>query len=184
LSRADIVRRYIGAHWGNEPGEIIRWQDPQVPDCTQMGRLMELHVVTLDGEAGVLDFPAGCHLAWDPGHSVDRLHLLCVGAHVGAVRAQVERAVAAGWALQTLGSLAKQAGGRHAEHPYPHLRALDLGEVTHVVYATDKAGDGPSEYIHAFGEESGIRPRLAADVEGRLWLVGGNYTVPDEGITD
>ena len=40
------------------------------------------------------------------------------------------------------------------------------------------------DYIHEFGEESGVRPHLAVDQDGRFWLLGGNYTCPRPGITD
>lgn len=65
-------------------------------------------------------------------------------------------------------------------------RALaELGRLEAVEYFTNKKGDGPSIYRHAFGEEGGRKPRLAVDVEtDRLVIVGGDYTVEDRGIVD
>ena len=39
--------------------------------------------------------------------------------------------------------------------------------------------------IHKLGEESGLRPCLAVDGQGRMWVAGGNYLGnPTPGITD
>jgi hypothetical protein len=66
-----------------------------------------------------------------------------------------------------------------------HVHASPVGILTHVVYATDKKGDGYSFYIHKLGEESGLRPCLAVDGQGRMWIAGGNYKGnPTPGITD
>lgn len=83
-----------------------------------------------------------------------------------------------------LSDLAKAVGGRHGGQEYGDIVAAPLGILTHLVYATEKQGDGFNNYIHKLGEESGIRPALAADNAGRLWIVGGNYTSPTPGITD
>ncbi len=85
-----------------------------------------------------------------------------------------------------LQDVAKAAGGRQAafRQHHPNVPVIILGLCTHVVYETDKKEDGLSQYIHEFGEESGIRPILTCDKQGRVWLAGGNYTVPPEGITD
>jgi len=51
----------------------------------------------------------------------------------------------------------------------------------------DAEADGwvPGEYIHAWGEESGVKPLLCVDADGGLWIARGQRTtVPDEGITD
>lgn len=60
----------------------------------------------------------------------------------------------------------------------------ELGKLASVTYATEKGGDGPSLYEHAFGGRRGSRrPSLAVDVDtGRLHVVGGNYTVQTRGI--
>ena len=187
----DIVKRYESFHWGNPARKVIRVPDDLVPDCTQMGPLAQLYVQTLAGEAAVLGFPENCHAAFDPAHAGERIHLVCTAAKRRETAALFAEAVDAGAKAETLGAIARRAGGRQAEHPYPRLRAIDLGIVTDIVYGpTDKKGDGLSEYIHHFGVEGdeahvvgGIQPRLAADEDGRLWLVGGDYTVPDEGIT-
>ena len=83
-----------------------------------------------------------------------------------------------------LNEIAKNVGGRHAMDDYPDIQVTPVGIMTHVVYATDKKGDGMSFYIHHMGEESGIQPALTVDSRGRLWLAGGNYTSPTPGITD
>jgi len=76
------------------------------------------------------------------------------------------------------------------EHGYHEMRVIDITECagisegTFYVYFTDKKGDGPNEYIHRSGEDSGKRPWLTIDESGRFWVAGGNYSVPDGGITD
>ena len=84
----------------------------------------------------------------------------------------------------SLAEVAESVGGRHATDDYPDIQVLPIGIMTHVVYATEKKGDGMSFYIHHMGEESGIQPALAVDSRGRLWVAGGNYTSPTPGITD
>jgi hypothetical protein len=84
----------------------------------------------------------------------------------------------------TLADMARSVGGRHATPDYPDVEAAPIGILTHVVYATEKKGDGYSFYIHKMGEESGIRPALAIDAKGRLWVVAGNYRAPTPGVTD
>jgi hypothetical protein len=65
-------------------------------------------------------------------------------------------------------------------------RALaELGRLESITYSTNKRGDGPSDYVHTFGEEGGRKPRLAVDAETRdLVIVGGDYTVEPRGIVD
>lgn len=65
-------------------------------------------------------------------------------------------------------------------------RALaELGKLENVTYSTNKKGDGPSHYVHQFGEEGGRKPGLAVDVDTRdLVIVGGDYDVQSRGIVD
>lgn len=187
----DIVDRYTDFHWGNGPRKVVEVDDPELPDCTQMGPLEQLYVVTDQGDPLIVSFTPACHAVFDPKHPAERIHLVLCDAKRAEVEALFAESADLGVPVETLSILAKRAGGHHAEHAYPRLAAIDLGTVTDIVYGpTDKKGDGPSEYIHHFGIEGdeafvvgGIQPRLAADEEGRLWLVGGDYTVPDEGIT-
>ena len=67
---------------------------------------------------------------------------------------------------------------------YEDIFVQPIGIMTNVVYACEKKGDGYSFYIHALGEESGIRPVLGMADDGSLWFAGGNYTAPIQGITD
>lgn len=73
---------------------------------------------------------------------------------------------------------------RHVHTRQPaHL--AELGRLESVVYSTNKKGDGPSHYVHEFGEEGGRKPRLAVDAETRdLVIVGGDYDVEARGIVD
>ena len=57
---------------------------------------------------------------------------------------------------------------------------VELGDLVGLIYRSDKDNPGqPRNYIH-FME---TLPRLVSDVEGRrLFIVGGNYTVTEQGI--
>lgn len=64
---------------------------------------------------------------------------------------------------------------------------IDLGECMMIAYRQKKAhvNNIASDYEHAFGDESGVRPRLIYDrrsPEPRLFLAGGEYTIDPEGI--
>jgi hypothetical protein len=63
---------------------------------------------------------------------------------------------------------------------------VDLGELHAIEYEAIKAPDGPNPgvYRHPMGEEGGQKPRLAADANGRLRIVGGSYRIAPEGIRD
>jgi hypothetical protein len=64
---------------------------------------------------------------------------------------------------------------------------LVVGELASIAYRTSKAFHNfePTDYQHAFGEESGVRPLLCYDALNRaLYIVGGNYQVREEGIVD
>lgn len=63
---------------------------------------------------------------------------------------------------------------------------VDLGELMAVEYREQKDPDGPHAgvYRHELGEEGGERPRLVADGYGRLRVLGGDYTIEEDGIHD
>lgn len=68
----------------------------------------------------------------------------------------------------------------------PRPRELvKLGTLEAVTYSTEKGGEGFQHWEHEFGEEGGRKPVLAMDpANERLHIVGGSYTVEDDGITD
>jgi hypothetical protein len=74
---------------------------------------------------------------------------------------------------------------KRARVPHAPRALTTLGRLKTVVYATEKAGDGWSEYEHDFGEDGGRVPELAVDVDtGKLHIVGGSYRVEERGIVD
>jgi hypothetical protein len=197
---SDLYRDW---HWGIPPKHRIKWDDPELdahllqhnPDAelVECGRLVEMHVrepgnrsdtiIRLNRKEG-----NGSHLAFDPFHPYQRLYIL---AHpdlqarlTQTYRANPEYKGGSKYRSMPLSEIANRAGGRHGTRDYLGISASPLGVLTHVVYATEKKGDGYSQYIHKLGEESGIRPILAVDGVGRPWVVGGNYTSPTPGITD
>lgn len=194
--RADALGHLFDLlHWGVPSRRVFEVADPLVPDCVQMGGLEALRVlmggreyeVPYEGHLGVeYDLPAlyaglDVHRLFDADR-LQRLHLIAptdLVSHHALVRA------AGKGGTRSLTEIAQAAGGRQARFSYPNVQALPIAPVTHIVYGTEKKGDGYSHYIHKFSEETGgPRPWLAIDTEGRSWLLGGSYTVPPEGITD
>ncbi len=187
-------------HWGIPHQGVSEWQDEQVdgmigPDglLIETGRLVELHfrephkrkdtVIRLNRtEAN------GSHLAFDPDHPHQRLYIF---SHPKFAERMHKRFLQnnsfkknSRYQAMPLKKAAKIVGGRHATSDYPKVDVVPIGILTHVVYATEKKGDGFSFYIHKMGEETGIKPALTIDQRGRMWIAGGNYTSPTPGITD
>jgi hypothetical protein len=183
---APLVEAYTDFHWGYDPEELIHVDDPILPDVAGIGRLIALHVGE-NGESELM-FPQGStkatrsYIAYDPAHPCDRIHLVVPKADRRKAAGLYRRARRS--LQRPLADIAEDVGGRQARQPYPALMGVDLGVVKEVIYLTSKKGDGLSYYIHEFGEESGVRPHLAVDQDGRFWLLGGNYTCPRPGITD
>lgn len=180
----------------------------------EIGRLCELHVLPVGSRATKSivmpipkqwwsDFPAKqhatpahgspqprkpqAHVAFDPAHKAQRIYLLLPDALQKDFKPLFRRD-----ASVTLGELAQHVGGRQGTRDYPKVAVTPIGTLTHIVYYTSKKGDDVgnpgddprSQYIHELGEESGLRPMLAVDSRGRLWLAGGAYTAPVPGIMD
>lgn len=188
------LQRYRSSHWGIEPDVCFVQDDPDLPDhLVMMGRLQEIAVDPTFGRRGgkpvLLTFSGDELLTFDQG-SPERLYNVLEPETEALVREEFWDAAPKMPAFG-LGELAERTATsrvkrpRQCKRPYARgVRAKPVGIVEHVVYATHKRGDGPSSYIHALGEESGCKPILAVDQQGRLWWAGGNYHVPDAGITD
>lgn len=178
-----ILQRYKDFHWGVKATKVLRIPDPLFPHLVGIGLLKEIEL-DIDGRHLVLGFPSGSHIAFDPEHPVDRIYIVVppkFQAHCRYLFANNENQ---GGLTATLSTLARYAPGCQGDHHYPRKRAMWLGWATHCLYHTEKKGDGWSDYIHHLGEVTDQPPGLAADVDGRFWLVGGNYTCPNPGITD
>jgi hypothetical protein len=189
------AKQYEDWHWGVPPQMVKQWDDPDLPEgeLIECGRLVELYfrepgqrkdtIIKLSRREA-----NGSHLCFDPNHPNQRLYLI---SHPDfrekmkkKYRQNPQYVGGTKYRDLPLEDLAEAVGGRHADNDYPEVAASPLGVLTHVVYATEKKGDGYSFYIHKLGEESGLRPCLAIDARGRMWVVGGNYTSPTPGITD
>jgi len=180
---------YTEWHWGVAPAHIKEWEDPDYPDgpFVECGRLTEIYVhepgqrkdtiIKLNRTEG-----NGSHLVFDPAHRYQRLYMFCAPQFCQRMKEKYLRNPRYNFMLMP--ELARALGGRHGTVDYPKISVVPVGILTNVVYATEKKGDGFSFYIHKLGEESGIRPCLAIDHRGRLWVVAGNYTAPTPGITD
>jgi len=63
----------------------------------------------------------------------------------------------------------------------------ELGEARVIRYRTRKAADDLEliDYVHTFGEDSGVHPKVLYDTQAkRLLLEGGNYKIEAPGIID
>ena len=173
----DPVKRYKSSHWGNPSTKIYDIKDQDLPDTlVKMGDLLEIKIrrgPTLDA------FTPRCLLAFSA-----RLDERLYNVLTQKCKKEMKKLIRPDKEWVSLTNAADQIGGRQAEFSYPDIPVQVLGEAAHVVYHTDKVDDGPSDYIHVLGEETGVRPLLCVDKQGRLWYAGGNYSVPDEGITD
>lgn len=183
--------RFTSAHWGNNPTRTWDVNDPDLPDeLVQMGRLKGFVVETFSpvdrvlGEEVEVSTPQTCHLTFT-ADTAERLYVVLDAKTQARLKRELwAPCVAAGLAPVKLASVARQVGGRQAKFKHANVSVIPLGFATDVYYSTHKKGDGPSTYHHELGEESGVKPALCVDAKGRLWLAGGNYTVPDAGITD
>ena len=196
-NRAPISNRaskvYKDWHWGNGPTQLIQWDDPQIPDpLIEIGRLVEIRLIDRsEAPTRLVTHQAdldGTHLVFDPASEGKRLYVLLPQEYRRAVRRLYDpdqKALGLPWLAKNACQGATQLGG------YPSdVGGQPLGHITHLIYLTHKKGDGVSQYIHELGEEdkaAKAKPRLpllVADPTGRLWIVGGAYTCPNEGITN
>lgn len=188
-------QQFAAWHWGLDPDRIVTWADKDYPtgDLIECGRLAELHIrepgKRTDTIIKLTKAEANAsHLTFDPNHPNQRLYILCAPEFAARMKQQHRQNPnfhgGTRFKSMPLVDIADAVGGRHADGDYPNVIACPIGILTHFVYATEKKGDGFSFYIHKCGEESGICPALAVDEKGRCWIVGGQYTAPNAGVTD
>lgn len=182
-------------HWGVKPGQVIVWDDDDLPHrLIQIGNLVELRLAS-DGTSTwqkALTFrpERTHHLAFDPRPGRrGRLYLLVPSSSRRRLARYFEPENA-----KPLTVWAKAVGGKQGRiGGYPNVRVSPLAYVSDVTYQTMKLGDdcelvngrvvGPgSRYIHQLGEEGGRRPLVCVSKDGRLWFAGGSYTCPTPGI--
>lgn len=198
---------YKGWHWGYEPTRVVDagfdpmdWQTNPMPKLlVECGRLIRLHVrvprvVSSDKKIhprrrydGMIEFgrsvSKGSHIAYDPAHSNERLYLIAPSPTLNTLKRRLFDNN--NMQAMPLHQLASIAGGKHGKkHDYPDVMVKPIGVLTAVVYDTAKEGDGQSFYIHQMGELTHQYPFLCIDGQGRLWLSGGDYAAPMQGITN
>ena len=187
------INMYKEWHWGTAPNATpIEVNDPAYPDILiECGRVVEFTYRAPrqnpkhKDKIYKLSKPDSnkTHLVFDPEHTNDRLYIVstCSKAKATIKKDLYEKSP---YQDVDLADISYFVGGRHAAEDYPEIEARVVGVLTSIVYACEKKGDGYSFYVHQLGEESGIQPILAVSADGRLWIVGGNYTAPLQGITD
>lgn len=206
------VRKMADSHWFDDLAiaergakfnaemphlRVIDLDDQEIPArrIAEMGRLVRLHIraprkqkvnprrerdtmLQLSKQASENSF-----VAWDMDHPEDRMYLILDPKVQDVIRQRFwdENPVQE----MVLSHLASLVGGRHSKKSdYAKVQVKPVGVLTAVVYFTHKNKDGPSYYIHKMAELSHHYPILCCDDIGRLWIAGGNYTVPTPGITD
>lgn len=178
----ELAKGYEDWHWGAKPKKLIHVRDRLVPNLVGIGQLREFHIRRLDGKGTeVLKLPKGSWIGFDPKHPHERLHVVLPAAY----REKMRKGMKYVNPTQPIQEISQATGGTHVPHKLPNVHGVPLGVLNAVIYHTDKEGDGPSDYQHEFGKEhsGGIKPILAIDVSGRMWICGGSYTCPLPGIT-
>lgn len=203
-------KQYRDWHWGHAPTHVKQVKIPGLSataPVVECGLLTELHIDPRDDlplpqeRADAMDEAAHFegnepdvfsvlrikerdynrnHLIFDPAHPHQRLYTV--------LSPSTQRDAAKLWQpgrrTTTLAALARKAGGHH-QGGYPRIPVQELGTLYFASYFTHKKGDDPaSKYIHRMGEEGGIEPILAVAEDGTLWIAGGSYTCPVDGITN
>jgi hypothetical protein len=182
--REALARRYKATHWGVEPDlEVVVDDDALPAGLVQMGYLDEIEI-DVPGKGGgsmTIIYPREkSHLAFTHDKA-QRLYPIGPPAFRAWAKKTLWKPHAPTYLLS---EAAKGAPGRQNRYPYPQVPVQALGFGKHVVYHTHKKGDGPSDYIHELGEDTGKRPLICVDADGRLWFAGGNYKVLVDGIVD
>lgn len=185
VKNGELARQYRKWHWGIPAGIEVEVVDPDFPDkLVEIGRLAELHIEGV--RPYKIKLPTNLmrisHAAFDPDHEYQRIYFVLPEVARAYMIRQIPSAVISKRAFP-LSTIAKAVGGRHG-YDYPRVAAIPVGILSHIVYFTNKKGDGPSLYIHEMGEMGGIRPMVCVDKNGRFWLAGGSYTCPIPGITN
>lgn len=182
-----LVREYRAKHWGLDPTAYFTIDDAALPPhLDAMGQLLELHVGREDGRGDmILTFPirqTENQLCWDPYCRSHRMYPVIDRSQQDRMRRRLWRNGAETYPIQ---EVADYVGGRQARYKQwhdPSLQVQAIGPLTHIVYRTEKQGDGLSDYIHEMGEEGGHPPYLCVDSFGCLWIAGGTYDVEDRGV--
>jgi hypothetical protein len=180
-------------HWGVNPNpEPIEVDDSDYPDVLiECGRLVEFTYRPIGGNIKRKDRlyklsktdSNKTHLVFNPYHEFDKLYIVCTDSKAKKTVAN-DLYKTNPFQSVPLADISYHTGGRHMGEDYPDIDAKAIGILTTIVYACEKKGDGYSFYVHKMGEESGIQPIIAVSKDGRLWIAGGNYTAPIQGITD
>lgn len=177
---------YYEAHWGIEPKKKWTVKDSDLPSpLVEMGKLIAIHLE--DGTD--IFFGPGNHLVYT---TTADTRLYCV-----LTQAAQKRIIKEFWDpkdhVEPLSQVAKFTGGRQARYPHADVLVQNLGLMIDIEYQCAKGSyeegeepDGPSLYVHRFGELSeggGILPMVSIDQFGRIWIVAGSYKVLRGGIT-
>lgn len=187
----DPEKSYKDWHWGIPHTEEIETDESVYPDeLVAAGNLVQLNFRQVNHNPKRKDKCIELNpkerenswLAFDPNHHSQRLYILLKPS----LQKQMKEVFwkDSDYNIQSPKKIAKLLGGKHSNEKYPIDEVKPIGILTACIYACEKKGDGFSWYIHHMGEETGIRPCLCVDKKGRLWIIGGDYTSPIQGITN
>ncbi len=172
---AELSRRFHGR--ANETVSEIDELETYIENLAELGDLIELEVMVNEDEIVPISF------SYDNDKKIVSVCCTPDGKNLEFVGGDQD--------LGDLSDLTKQGITLEYEEN-TGKRLVDIGEVFSISYYTDKHHlEGPKsqangeEYIHEFGEQGGIRPRLVYDtLNKKISLVGGSYEVREEGIWD
>ena len=197
MSRAkDEFRRWT---WGLPHHDVEKWSDSVLDkhlgkdhEYVATGRLCELHFTEPGKKKQTIlrlntKQANNSLLMYDPEHRYQRLYFKLDPSFQRTLKKRY--LTNPKYQFMQAAKAASLVGGRHGRksnpgRDYPKVEVMPIGMWDAVVYAIEKKGDGFSKYIHKMGEESGVKPALGLDKNGRLYVLGGNYTCPTAGITD
>ena len=180
-------KAYKAKHWGiSAEGAyfVSPKRRPDIPDYViEMGKSRGFIVVDDDGNE--------LEILWDASKtssvtfSDDKAQTIFMTSDAGLRTDIRDMFWVGGGPVYTFEQVCKVAGGRQAKlaaRHCPHKKVRVIGHAQDILYSTHKKGDGPSTYIHRFGEDGGSFPILCCDKFGDLFLAGGTYIVTDHGI--
>ena len=202
--------RYKKWHWGTRPTGTIEYDDPRLPEnLIEIGKLWELIITPQRREYGkkgkgefrinpdalsispLEDDINNNYVLFDPDHRLQRIYFILSPDLQHKMKDHYTNMKVNPMPLSTLAML---TGGRQAQGDYPDVMVKPLGYSSHIAYYTHKKGDDPaSPYMHEMGEGEadrkgnkveGIEPMLGLSKDGSIWIAGGSYTCPLEGITN
>lgn len=179
------AHEYRKAHWGVEADRVYEVRDnPHLPrTLVEMGKLRGLRLKGM----GEIEFTGVSSLAYTQDRATRLYPVLSEKDRADVCGLVQQDKIGNGSSWMHYADVAAHVGGRQADFrsSLDRVTVMPLGVCTHVIYETEKQGDGRSRYIHKLGEErGGVEPWLVITEDGFLLFAGGSYVVEHRGIVN